>query len=783
MLQDRLDLSPQILENALQRLVSGIPPRPDPDTAPLSFTQERLWFLSLLEPGSPAHQHALALHLTGPLDRSALQRALEMLIQRHEALRAALCTQDGRPWQAILPFNAFNLALPFIDFSDLNPQVAHARTQIAIEEDARRVFDLCASSNPAVPLLRAALYRQGHRQHVLYLSVPAFVADAASLRILAPELGELYNQIGQGRRPALSPLAAQHPDYAVWQRGYNFGADTASFLEHLNGAAAWLTLAGFSHARLDRPTGAPWRAVQESQDLPARLVTALRALAAAEDVPLETVLLAGFACLLHSRTGEPDFLIGLPAAGRARSDLAGCVGPFCDHLPLRAVPGEAASFRACVQQIQQSLRVTRSFAHLPFARLLSAAHLPRRLGETPLFQAVFALDESAPTPMLLAGDLRCELQPLPGSAAVYDLALDLGPSAAEAGGLAARLRCRARLFDAQSAAAVLSDYAALLELVTADPDLPLLALAGAPHPRESAPRLPLPAVVLPGPQPARGPMEAALAEMWEEVLALPALPGVETSFFDLGGDSLLAVHLLERIRAGWGQKLPLALLFQTPTVAALAAALHERLAVHGSTLIPLQPDGESLPFFCVAAPDKLPALAALARALGPGRPVYALQDSAPKRPALAAAADAEAAAARFDAALRVVQPRGPYLLGGVGLGGPAALELARRIQAGGEKVALLALVDSQAPPERKLNWLLRLFRAALPRTAPYNGPTLLLRSKPRALLAGDPALGWGRVSAAVDIRSVPIARADLLAETHAPTLAAILRPALDAAGE
>lgn len=782
MLQDRIDFSSQTLEIALQRLVSGIPPRPDPDTAPLSFTQERLWFLSLLEPGSPAHQHALALRLTGPLDRSALHRALELLLQRHEGLRAALCVQDGRPWQAILPAAALSLALPFNDFSDLNPQVAHARTQTALDEDSRRVFDLCASSGSPAPLLRAALYRQGHRQHVLYLSAPAFAVDAASLRILAQEFGALYSQIGQGRRPSLPILSAQHPDFAVWQRGRSFTADAARLLEHLNGAAAWLSLTGFSHARLDRSTGAPWRAVQESLDLPPRAVAALRALASAEDVPLETVLLAGFACLLHSRTGEPDFLIGLPAAGRARSDLAGSVGPFADHAPLRAAPGAAPNFRACIQQIQQSLRVTRGFAHLPLARLVTAAVLPRRLGETPFFQAVFAFGESTPAQIILAGDLRCELQPLDSGAAAFDLALELHPSPNLPDGLSARLRCRARLYDSQSAAAFLADYAALLDLVAADPDLPLLALAAAPHSAESAPRLPIPISAQPPPQPPRNPLEAAMAEIWEEVLALPSLPGVETSFFDLGGDSFQAVHLLERIRAGWGQKLPLPLLFQSPTAAALAAALHERLAVHGSTLIPLQPDGESLPFFCVAAPDKLPALAALARALGPGRPVYALQNSTPKRPARLPSADS-AAAARFEAALRAVQPRGPYLLGGIGLGGPAALELARRIQAGGEKVALLALVDSQAPPEPRLNWLLRLFRAALPRPVPYSGPTLLLRSRPRALLAGDPALGWGRISASVDIRSVPIARADLLAETHAPTLAAILRPALDTAGE
>lgn len=718
--------------------------------------------------------------MSGALDPAALQRALEAVAQQHEALRTAVCVQDGHAVQSVVPANALRLTLPFYDFSDLNPHVARTRTRLAMEEAARQPFDLCST-----PLLRAGLYREGYRQHVLHVLVPVFAADAFSLRILAREIMELYAQISQGRRGVLPLPAVQHPDFAVWQRGVDYRGAVGQMLEHLAGAPAWLRAGGFSRAGVERASGTPWRAVQESLELPGRLIVALRALAAAEDVTLETVLLAGFAALLYSRSGQADMLIGLPVGGRWRSDLAGSVGAYADYAVLRAQLGAAGNFRACLAQIQQSLQVTRSFGNLPLGRLLSAARLPRDMWTTPLFQVVFGLDEGEPELTMTAGELRCKAAVLEGSGAVFDLALHMVRSESAADGLTARLTCRARLFDVESAAGFLADYRGVLELVAADVDAPLEALAGTERLGAAGvgeiPRV-IPAAVATveqnPPQAARTAMEAAMAELWEDVLNLPGLPGVESSFFDLGGDSLRAVYLLERIRSGWQQKLPLTLFFQNPTVAGLAAALHERLAVHGSVLIPLQPDGESLPFFCVVMPDKLPALAALARALGAGRPVYALQDSGAK----AGEKGAAAAAARFEAALRAVQPQAPYLLGGIGEGGAAALELARRFQTAGDKVALLALVDSQAPPAPSLHWLRRLFRAALPRPAVYTGATLLLRSKPRALLAGDAALGWGRVSAAVDIRSVPIARADLLAETHAPLLAAILRPALDAAG-
>jgi len=782
-LQDRFDSDSQMTDAALNRLVSGIPPRPDPSYAPLSFAQERHWFQSLLQPGNPAHQHGVTVRLAGPLDRAAMQRALSLLVMRHETLRAVFCLQAGLPALAIMP-NTVAVALPFFDFSDLNTQVAETRTQAAIEEDARRVFDLCAA-----PLLRATLYGLGQQRHVLHLAVPAFAADAASLLILAQDLCALYAQVGQGKRPATLNPAAQHPDFAVWQRGQDFSEQTARQLESLAGAAIWLPLAGRGQLLPDgeQYPGAPWESHLEQTALPEGLARALRELAAVEDAPLETVLLAVLACLIRGHTGEADFLIGLPATRRAHSDLAASVGPYADFTPLHARLGGVVTFRDSLRVARRALTEARAFPNLPFGHLLSAANLPRLPGCTvsPLFQASFMLNQDNPPRPSTCGELRYQIQPLENHAALVDLALEIRESS-QSGALQARMRCRASLFGEQATRILLNDFLALLELVSADPDLPLEALDTAQHshaqPAGAVTRLPLPAPVLPHLIAPRTPLEGALAEIWQELLKSPLPVGVETSFFDLGGDSLRAVRLIERIRAGWGQKLPLTLIFQSPTVAAMAAALHDRLAVHGSTLIALQPDGARLPFFCVAAPDKLPALAALARALGPERPVYGLQDSSapPKR-----GNEVEVSAARFEAALRVAQPYGPYLLGGIGQGGPAAMVLARRLQRSGEKVLLLALVDSQAPPQpanQRFMWLRKLFRRAMARSTPYDGPTLLLRSKPRAVLAGDPALGWGRVAASVDIRSVPIARADLLAEAHAPELAAILRPALDQAG-
>ena len=317
-----------------------LPAPRDGATIPLSFAQQRLWFLDQLAPGTAIYAIPAALRLTGPLDVAALEGALNAVVARHEALRTTFAAAEGRPEQVVAP--ALAVPLPVADLSALPPAAREAAVVARAQAEAGAPFDLAAG-----PLLRAALLRLGPAEHVLLLTLHHVVADGWSMDVLLRELSGAYGAISRGEAPALPALPVQYGDYAAWQRGWLQG-------EVLEGQLAYWreALAGLPEA-LDLPTDHPYPAQQtfdggrESIDLPADLMARLMAAGRREGATPYMVLprrLPGPAGALQraDRPGRGDARGGAPAPGAGGADRVLRQHPRAAGRPLRQPHGAGA---------------------------------------------------------------------------------------------------------------------------------------------------------------------------------------------------------------------------------------------------------------------------------------------------------------------------------------------------------------------------------------------------------------------------------------------------------
>ncbi|HEX8556986.1 MAG TPA: amino acid adenylation domain-containing protein [Pyrinomonadaceae bacterium] len=429
------------------------------DFAPLSFAQQRLWFLNRLRPESAFYNLPSVLRLTGALDAAALERSLGEIVRRHESLRTTFDTVGGEPRQVIAP--AAPLRLPTVNLSGLAPREREAEAQRLVEEDARRPFDLAAG-----PLLRARLLRLGDGEHVLSLVMHHIVSDGWSMGVLLRELSALYAAFREGRESPLAELPVQYADYAVWQREHMTGEVLAGQLaywkEQLGGELPVLELP----ADRPRPPAPSYRGAEELLDVGPRLAGRLRALGREGGATLYMTLLAAFDALLYRYTGQEDLVVGTPVAGRDRHETEGLIGFFVNTLALRTRLSGRMSFRELLGRVREVC--VGAFAHqgLPFEKVVEELQPERGAGHTPLFQVVFALQD--------ASDLELELHGLEVAALDAETEtskFDLRLSALESPeGLTLSMRYSTDIFDAPRVRRMLSHYRNLLEGAAADPE-------------------------------------------------------------------------------------------------------------------------------------------------------------------------------------------------------------------------------------------------------------------------------------------------------------------------
>ena len=362
----------------------GIPRRTQPGPIPLSFGQQRLWFLDQLEPGNPAYNIPAAIRLTGPLNVSALTESLNELVRRHETLRSTFAVVDEQPAQVI--HEAEPLSLPVINLQDLDADERETRVLQLVTDEAQRPFDISSE-----PPFRASLLRLNENDHVFLVSMHHIASDLFSRMILVREIAVLYQAYDQNEPSPLVELPIQYADYALWQRQWLQGEVLDRQLNYwknqLDGAAAVLEL----------PTDRPRPAVQSYHGASVpftpsiELTRALRDMARAEGVTLFMLLLAVFQTLLFRYSGQSQISVGTPVAGRPRSETEGLIGFFINTLVLRTDFSANPSFRELLQRVKEV--ALGAFAHqdVPFEKLVEELNVERSLSYTPLFQVMLDL--------------------------------------------------------------------------------------------------------------------------------------------------------------------------------------------------------------------------------------------------------------------------------------------------------------------------------------------------------------------------------------------------------
>ena len=432
---------------------------------PLSFAQERLWFLDRLEPGSALYNVLLATRLAGALDTAALERGLGEIVRRHEALRTTFTDLDGAAAQVIAPFSGFTLTVEDLSGVD-GPARDEAARSRAVEE-ASRPFDLAAG-----PLFRATLLRLGGEEHVLLLTLHHIVSDGWSLEVLLRELSALYAAFTGGGEPPLPDLPVQYADYAVWQReqfgGPALEGELAWWRERLAGAPALLELP----TDRPRPPVQSYRGAQETFALAAGLAERLRGLGRGEGATPFMVLLGAFQLLLARYSGSDDVVVGSPVAGRARAETEGLIGFFVNTLVLRTDLSGDPTFRELLRRVRETTLGAFEHQQVPFEKLVAELQPERSLGHAPLFQALFTLQTAGRAEGGAPG-LRMEGFAAEPDTTKYALSLHL---AVDAHGVCGALAWATDLFDRATIQRMVAHLGRVLEQVAADPGLPLSRL-------------------------------------------------------------------------------------------------------------------------------------------------------------------------------------------------------------------------------------------------------------------------------------------------------------------
>ncbi|HEU4453971.1 MAG TPA: condensation domain-containing protein, partial [Longimicrobium sp.] len=427
-------------------------PVPREGPLPLSFAQERLWFLERLAPEAGVYNMPVRVRLEGAIDAEALRRALETAVSRHEALRSRYSEAEGRPVQSADPPSRFDLPVIAVDGGEAAAWLA---------EEAWRPFDLERG-----PLARAALLRLSEAEHVLALNIHHSVADGWSLGILFREVSAAYEAFRRDESPDLPEVPLQYADFAAWQRGWLSGermeAQLAGWREALDGAPALLELP----ADRARPARRRHLGAVHAVTLPPELAARLKTLARREGATLFMTLLAAWQALLARWSGQDDVVVGAPIAGRNHAEAEGIVGFFVNMLPLRMELAGRPTFRELLAQARRRTLDAYARQDLPFERLVEELRVERSLSHTPVFQAAFALQNFGAAELRLSG-VRASWLEIDPRAAKFDLSLDLEEID---GGIAGALEYDADLFDASTAARLADHFAALLKAVAANPD-------------------------------------------------------------------------------------------------------------------------------------------------------------------------------------------------------------------------------------------------------------------------------------------------------------------------
>ncbi|RZM22347.1 MAG: non-ribosomal peptide synthetase, partial [Pedobacter sp.] len=382
--------------------------QPRPEQIPLSFSQERLWFIDQL--GGSAQYHIPAvLRLQGKLDTIALEQALQAIIQRHEILRTVVREEEGQGYQYIRGSDEWRL--------NKIPGEALTREQLEahIEQQITAPFDLSADY-----MLRAELISQQEEEHILVVTMHHIASDGWSRPILVNEVAELYRSLTEGRAPELSPLPIQYADYAIWQRSPLQGTILEKKLEYwknkLSGVSPLQLPTDYSRPAQQGTAGAMYNFKLDSSQS-----SQIKELSLSSGATLYMTLLSAFKILLFRYSGQEDICVGSPVAGRSHQEIEGLIGFFVNTLPLRSELSSQMSFRDLLDRVKATTLEAYSHQEVPFERIVEAVVKERDQSRSPLFQVMFLLQNTPDVPELRLGEVTIAGENIGHASSKFDL--------------------------------------------------------------------------------------------------------------------------------------------------------------------------------------------------------------------------------------------------------------------------------------------------------------------------------------------------------------------------
>ena len=429
---------------------------------PLSFAQQRLWFLDQLVPGSPFYNIPAAIPIQYPINVEHFERALNEIIRRHESLRTTFAIHNGEPVQIIAP--SLQLSLSVIDLRHLTPSERDQEAQRLAGAEAQQPFDLMKG-----PLIRAQLIQKGYSEWVFLVTMHHIVADGWSMGVFFQEFTAIYGAFSVGRPSPFPELPIQYPDFSVWQREWLQGEVLEEQLDYWRAQLEDLPTLQLPTDRT-RPSVQSHHGAYETLQLPIRLTSALRQLGREEGATLFMVLLAGFGTLLHRYSGQDDIAIGSPIANRNRSEIEGLIGFFVNTQVLRVDYGGESSFREILGRVREVAFGAYAHQDLPFEMLVERLQPDRDLGRNPLFQVIFQLLNTPGNNQHVPAQTGINVQ---YGTAKFDIEFDLWESG---GRLIGRIEYSTDLFDAETIQRLAAHYQRLLEAAVAAPDEPIWTL-------------------------------------------------------------------------------------------------------------------------------------------------------------------------------------------------------------------------------------------------------------------------------------------------------------------
>ncbi|WP_441338245.1 amino acid adenylation domain-containing protein [Microcystis sp. M110S1] len=458
----------QLQQEDLTLSAPPILPRGEQSELLLSYAQTRLWFLDQLEPNSPFYNIPVALRLRGHLNQAALTQSLEEIIQRHEALRTNFVTVNGQPTQVIQTVIKWTVSV--INLQHLSPEEQKNAAKKLVKGQALQPFDL---ANEA--LVRATLIVLNNNEYWLSLCLHHVISDGWSMGVFIEELTALYNAVNQGQVSPLKPLPIQYTDFAIWQRKWFRGEVLENQLNY------WKKQLAEAPTFLPLPTDKPRPARQsftgahQEFQLSLELTQKLTELSQQQGVTMFMTLLAAYGTLLYRYTGQSDILIGTPIANRNRREIESLIGFFVNTLVMRTDCSENPSFQELLMRVREMSLGAYTHQDLPFEMLVEALQPERNLSHTPLFQVMFALENTPLSEVKMSG-LTIDSLPLEWGTAKFDLTLSMQNTET---GLMGVWEYNTDLFNSETVERMNGHFLTLLEGIIANPNervsqLPLL---------------------------------------------------------------------------------------------------------------------------------------------------------------------------------------------------------------------------------------------------------------------------------------------------------------------